>query len=620
MRLAAAAAVVALAIALGSCTAIGIGIYGGALWINHVFALAPVYGSDLNDVTARADGDSVTVRLAYVPEDGKFLRLLLPADQTSTGESWSGDSDTLHLVVSTSDGIDIGVVQRPSYSGEPVEFKLKIGSHGKTVSKPLTGTDNAVRDLEVIEIGEGLVRLEWTEINIADYDLNGEVNVADLTPLGKYFGADRSDSNWYLAYISDGDENGAVEIPDMTPIGAHYQESLNGYVVQRNGENVLNDQGELPTIARKPSPGPSQRPVYSLQLNGSVQDAWSVAPMDSEEAVGPPAGAVHVDRMDLSVNLYISGLDMLKLDGSGVAPYGPGCSILRIIEDGDLPGRWDPSVGKGIMTTGGPNETVFNEVPRGRPLLLDIHYAPAVDLATGLSKAASTAHSVSALPPGYEVITSVPFSLAPGSQQMKLDVDITFVPVSTVEPPDTSQGYYVDLVAKQTTLDGETTRRARLHYKYGTVALDLDAPAGGGFFEPYGDSVALSDPDRDSVSQALLNRHADELLYSAGIIEPVVITGRLATYNQSAGTLMLENPELSFGPEPGSPIPDGDSVVFRFTEETAIKEFTLETEFDIRPYAFGPNDEIKLYAYQFTFPAALPVLYWVDKIVRTADN
>ncbi|MCB1216441.1 hypothetical protein KDL44_03560, partial [bacterium] len=62
-----------------------------------------------------------------------------------------------------------------------------------------------------------LATFTWSYSNPADYDQNGEVNIADLTPVGVHFGKDSNSPDWATASIADGDGNGLVNLADITP-------------------------------------------------------------------------------------------------------------------------------------------------------------------------------------------------------------------------------------------------------------------------------------------------------------------------------------------------------------------------------------------------------------------
>lgn len=79
-------------------------------------------------------------------------------------------------------------------------------------------------------------KLAWFYGLRGDYDLNGEVNLSDLTPLGQYFGQSWTDTTLPGARIRwvDGDWNREVNIADLTVIGTHFGDATFGYEVFRS--------------------------------------------------------------------------------------------------------------------------------------------------------------------------------------------------------------------------------------------------------------------------------------------------------------------------------------------------------------------------------------------------
>jgi len=150
----------------------------------------------------------------------------------------------------------------------------RLGVDPAKVTAKAPGAGNAVFDLVATIIdpdGAGPlpptgVELSWSERCVGDYDQNGEVNAADLAPLGLHFGAavayrspgdagglewwpagdPRADvgvadplavtgaENWRLARI-DGSFDGELDLGDVTPIAQHWRERLDGYRVYRRG-------------------------------------------------------------------------------------------------------------------------------------------------------------------------------------------------------------------------------------------------------------------------------------------------------------------------------------------------------------------------------------------------
>jgi len=115
----------------------------------------------------------------------------------------------------------------------------------------------------------GQTYLGWVEQAVGDFDQNGEVNAADLTPLGAHFseqvtyrpavdglyywplgspdddgGVPAGDApaagspaeNWRLARI-DGDGNGELNIADITSIALHWQERISGWRIYRSSSS-----------------------------------------------------------------------------------------------------------------------------------------------------------------------------------------------------------------------------------------------------------------------------------------------------------------------------------------------------------------------------------------------
>jgi hypothetical protein len=126
--------------------------------------------------------------------------------------------------------------------------------------------------LEVTAIN-GAYQLGWPTGLAGDYDQNGEVNIADITPLGVCLGAvEPAGLGWTLDVQAraDGDANGAVNLADLTALGKHYGQRLTGFVVEQSlgnasgpgtdwtpvGTNIapaLNDRNGNPVAALGPS-------------------------------------------------------------------------------------------------------------------------------------------------------------------------------------------------------------------------------------------------------------------------------------------------------------------------------------------------------------------------------
>jgi hypothetical protein len=83
----------------------------------------------------------------------------------------------------------------------------------------------------------GELEIGWPVRLQADYDQNGEVNIADLTPLGVLYGQRRGNTpHWLLEAHRrvDGDGNGEINIADLTPLGGQLGETLGSYNLERS--------------------------------------------------------------------------------------------------------------------------------------------------------------------------------------------------------------------------------------------------------------------------------------------------------------------------------------------------------------------------------------------------
>ena len=107
--------------------------------------------------------------------------------------------------------------------------QLGLAYPGKISSAAPSGGENRINDLNLNL--ESPINLDWSYMNIGDYDQNGEVNVADITPLALYFGATAAEADWEQAQMADGDGNGEVNLSDITPIVLHFLTQVSAYKI-----------------------------------------------------------------------------------------------------------------------------------------------------------------------------------------------------------------------------------------------------------------------------------------------------------------------------------------------------------------------------------------------------
>jgi len=139
--------------------------------------------------------------------------------------------------------------------------------------------------------------LSWGYSCLGDYDQNGEVNIADLTPLAQHLGEVSAGgpgtpfSPSSLGGVVDGDGNGEINIGDVTPLGMNFGARVAGYRVYSSeradahpGEpDAPNGPGTswLAAVALDVSTKPTARRQLSLQVSPTptLQYYW-VRPYD----------------------------------------------------------------------------------------------------------------------------------------------------------------------------------------------------------------------------------------------------------------------------------------------------------------------------------------------------
>jgi len=187
-------------------------------------------------------------------------------------------------VLQTPEGVDAALFQELKDAlASQLESRSSISAGtAKAASQAPCGDRNKPFDLMLVDMGENEYRLLWHEVNVGDYDNNGSVGIADITPIAMHFGesCEPTDMNCPIAVI-DGSGNFTVDIADITGIAMNFGCSLAGYNVYVEGVLQANqgDPGDLSTM-RPGVPGSERVDYsYSLELGGLVN--VTVKPADS---------------------------------------------------------------------------------------------------------------------------------------------------------------------------------------------------------------------------------------------------------------------------------------------------------------------------------------------------
>ncbi len=100
----------------------------------------------------------------------------------------------------------------------------------KIVCTPPIGEGKSVTDLDFYRNEEGIGWLTWSYQLQGDYNVDGIVDVDDITPIAEHYGEIIGEENAWLALL-DFSGNGIVDIADMTGIALNYACDLAGFTV-----------------------------------------------------------------------------------------------------------------------------------------------------------------------------------------------------------------------------------------------------------------------------------------------------------------------------------------------------------------------------------------------------
>lgn len=579
----------------------------------------PLYGSSAKGVALSHQGNEIRLSLGNLPVAGVFLRIPVSSGIELLSQSWEGAEDVVHLAVTYRGGIELGVVPLSSYQGTAVSATLVTGV-SRDLSIPPVGAQNVISDLVVTDVEAGQVLLEWTQVNVGDYDLNGEVNLADITPIVLNF----QDTYALLSptamadplYWIDGKHDGEINLTDITPIGMHYGSTVTGYNIRQN-EVVLD--GSPTVLAAQGTSGAGLPNRYSIVLPGLLSDSWSVTVVDHAGIEGADSDG-NTGPLDLLANIDISGQLLLDLDGSnpgGLTPDKITGRIIENIEDVD-----SVTIGDFISlpTTGSFEVYNLNVVPN-RTVYFQVLYLPLIDLATGGNRVVSGLKRGSAVAENFMELATIPVRITGGAIPVVLDASIGLAEVN----PD--GGFYVHLDTAITyqgddpsTPEIETqyteTKRIRLDVFNSLVAEDTD---GNGDFE---DEAELDDDDNDCLSGRRAEQENDDHEYDDDERDEIEIEGTISAFNEAAGMITLVNAVQDGGDPIEIPVP----WTLYFSENTQFEEKVKvdggdDIERDIDPSTLQVGDEVEVELYLLEDNDGLvPTKYWIEKIERRVEQ
>ncbi|MEP0815438.1 MAG: hypothetical protein HRF49_12360 [bacterium] len=185
-----------------------------------------------------ADAYDALFIIRYDPAKNSYL-------STAEGDFLGGPGETITLFYPKYGEVHCAVARiRPdengTKSGEGLIAALTFANspERKALANPYPNTSkpwNKVDPLNAVDNGDGTVTLTWVEKNVGDYNNNGEVSIADVTPIALNFNANTTDGqgNDPWEQLIDGDKSGEVGVSDITPIALNWLNTLVGYNIYR---------------------------------------------------------------------------------------------------------------------------------------------------------------------------------------------------------------------------------------------------------------------------------------------------------------------------------------------------------------------------------------------------
>jgi uncharacterized protein YfaP (DUF2135 family) len=231
------------------------------------------------------------------PLEAKAVGLISPDSTVSL--CYTGNEGEVILGFATIDG-------KQAVTGSGTLFEVTFANSPFDASKAVlaapTGSQNRVTDLAVQPVDNTSYSLTWTERNTGDYNVDGDVNVADVTPIAANFGKRVNDGvNDVREIPVDGDGDHTVGITDVTPLAMNYGNHLDGYIVYRREGIYAQYAAISPLIPRENNNGDGVLPTYGYSDTTAPTGAYisyEVRPVDNRGAAPEEGTSSRSDQID----------------------------------------------------------------------------------------------------------------------------------------------------------------------------------------------------------------------------------------------------------------------------------------------------------------------------------
>jgi hypothetical protein len=156
----------------------------------------------------------------------------------------------------------------------------------RIVSTPPTGEANRVNDLAIADNGDGTYSLTWHYRNLGDYNQDGVVGVADITPLAVHYGETwTTGQENSIAAVVDGSGNNKVDIADVTPIAMNFACSVDHYTIEAS--DAVDSDFTLISESSLSATDNSSRLNFNYSIGEPPTFAyWRIAPVDESDGQG----------------------------------------------------------------------------------------------------------------------------------------------------------------------------------------------------------------------------------------------------------------------------------------------------------------------------------------------
>jgi len=299
----------------------------------------------------------------------------------------------------------------------------------KLVSMPPTHEINAVTELGFAKAGTDAVEVSFREVHPGDYDNDGLVGIADITPIAQIYGFSAEDGlpEVVLARV-DGDGDGRVGISDITPIAQNYGTDVAAYRLERG-----------------PSPEGPWEDAAGGQEMVRPDTEWDEREYPSPLLVPQPTYAF-TDTVDLSELTYYRAVvygvtdEVLERGTEGEA----------VLIDDLVPPVWTDTIGVTSVETAGDNELAVSwglaEDSRSEPVTYNLYYSttsPVVPASSariaGLSGTEATVTGLSGTQEYYFIVRAEDAAGNEDYNTVELPGIPSGEPIEDTEPP-----YWVD--------------------------------------------------------------------------------------------------------------------------------------------------------------------------------